>query len=125
MFTNNSDQQKVRKISGITLQQEEQIMSFLQGAVYCWCLNRGTEWFSLRDFMSGTNYFWNGTPLIELYKKHINLGKTEEDSVKAAGKDCGWLLKKVIQNDKRSFDSRNHGFIREYRWNGDRSNDAI
>lgn len=123
MFTNNSEQQDVREVYGITDPQKERIISFLQGAVYCWCLNRGTEWFSLRDFMGGTNYFWNGTPLIELYNKHRRLNKTDDECVEAAGKDAGWLLKKVINNDRRAFETKKEELIRKYRWNGNTEND--
>jgi hypothetical protein len=49
-----------------------------------------------------------------LYKKTEN--------VEQAGKDAGWLLKKVIYNDKRSFQTKKEGMVRQYRWNGDENN---
>ncbi|MDY6883601.1 MAG: hypothetical protein SWL02_07480, partial [Pseudomonadota bacterium] len=82
-------------------------------AVYCWCKNRKDEWFSLRDLMGGDNYYWEGTPLYHLFTKHE---ETNHDSVKEAGKDAGWLLKEVLANDKRVFDSKKNSLIKHYRW---------
>ena len=103
-------------MTGITEEQKQQIIDFLQGAVYCWCKNRKDEWFSMRDLMGGDNFHWQGTPLLALYLKHENQGKDSESAVKDAGKDSGWLLKKVISNDMRIFDSKNEELIRKYRW---------
>src|SRR5574344_1122657 len=93
---------EIRNVYGITKEQEEKICSFLQGAVYCWCKNRPDEWFSMRDLMGGENYYWEETPLIALYEKHQN----KETAIADAGKDSGWLLKKVISDDKRSFHTK-------------------
>jgi hypothetical protein len=73
------------------------------------------EWFSLRDLMGGENYFWNDTPLIVLYNKYINLGKLNDDAVLGAGKDGGWLLKYVINQDKREFETKKE-MVRKYKW---------
>ena len=79
----------------------------MKGAVYSWCKNRKGEWFSLRDLMGGDNFYWNGTPLLDLYLKHKNLGKNSETSIKDAGKDAGWILKKVLKKDDRKFETKN------------------
>ena len=81
----------VRDVHGINEEQKTRIRDVLQGAVYCWCKNRPDEWFSMRDLMGGENYYWEGTPLIALYEKHHE----EDDAVERAGKDSGWLLKRV------------------------------
>src|SRR5207245_9960491 len=104
----------LREVSGLTDDEKDRIADFLQGAVYCWCKNRPDEWFSLRDLMGGENYYWEGTPLIRVYEKHRDAGA--HNPVKEAGKDGGWLLKKVLVNDPRTFDTREAPFIREYRW---------
>ena len=109
---------ELRDVSGITDLEKQRIIDFLQGAVYCWCKNRKDEWFSLRDLMGGDNYYWQGTPLLSLYRKHINKGKDWESAVKDAGKDSGWLLKNVVVNDKRSFETTKQELIRKYRWIG-------
>lgn len=105
---------EVRKVSRISPEEERDIMNFLQGAVYCWCKNRKDEWFSLRDLMGGENYYWDNTPMYKLWKKHEKLGK--DDSVQDAGKDAGWILKKVIKEDKRKFETKEEDMIRKYRW---------
>jgi hypothetical protein len=112
------DNSEIRNVKGITLQQEEDIINFLQGAIYCWC-NNNDGWFSMRDFAGRDNFHWQGTPLFCLYKKHEEANS--DDPVKAAGKDSGWLLKKAIDQDKREFLTKKEDFIRKYRWNADNS----
>lgn len=104
---------ELRNVTGITDEEKRRISYFLQGGVYCWCKNRKNEWFSLRDLMGGDNYYWQGTPMLPLYLKHAN---NSVDPVKEAGKDGGWLLKSVIINDKRLFETKREALIRQYRW---------
>ncbi len=104
---------QLREVTGISDTDQTAIRHFLQGAVYCWCKNRRDEWFSLRDLMGGDNYYWEGTPMIALYRKHE---AASSDAVKSAGQDGGWLLKSVIDADPRTFKTREANMIREYRW---------
>ena len=62
--------------------------------------------------MGGENYFWQGTPLLALYEMH----EATSDPVERAGKDGGWLLKSVIAEDQRNFETRKAEMIRQYRW---------
>lgn len=110
---------ELRDVTGISHPEKQRIIDFLQGAIYCWCKNRKDEWFSMRDLMGGDNYYWEGTPLLPLYEKHENKGKDWESAVKDAGKDSGWLLKKVIAGDKRTFETKKEELIRKYRWVGE------
>ncbi|OAV63252.1 hypothetical protein Barb6_03886 [Bacteroidales bacterium Barb6] len=105
----------IREVHGITKEEKKEIMAFLQGAVYCWCKNHESEWFSARDFLGGSNFYWEGTPMYALYKKHDDAGKGD-GSIKAAGIDAGWLLKKVLIEDKRTFITKRGFKIREYSW---------
>ncbi|MDF1798680.1 MAG: hypothetical protein P1V81_05855 [Planctomycetota bacterium] len=107
---------RLRDVSRVSAPQALAIQNFLQGAVYCWCKNRPDEWFSLRDLMGGTNFYWEDTPLIALYEKHKG---TSADPVKAAGQDAGWILKSVVSRDTRTFETREANMIREYRWRRD------
>ena len=109
-----SIESEIRKVYEITQEEETAICNFLQGAVYCWCKNRPDEWFGMRDLMGGDNYYWQGTPLYCLYIKHSDKSTAVED----AGKDSGWLLKKIIYEDKRHFDTKKEGLIRKYKWVG-------
>jgi len=103
----------LRSVTGITEVEKQRIQDFLHGSVYCWCINRENEWFSLRDLMGGGNSYWKGTPMLSLYLKHE--GKSNEPTI-AAGKDAGWLLKSVIMSDKRKFETKKEDFIRKYKW---------
>lgn len=105
-------------VNGISPEEEQRIRDFLQGSVYCWCKNRANEWFALRDLMGGTNYFWRGTPLIALWNKHKIAGLSNDDAVEAAAKDGGWLLKRVIDDDRRTFETNKEALVRMYRWTG-------
>ncbi len=116
------EKSKIQNVTGIDERQRNTIFCFLQGAVYCWCKNRPNEWFAMRDLMGGDNYYWEGTPLLSLYQKHYDiLGKASEDAVTAAAKDSGWLLKRVIEDDKRIFHTKKEGLVRMYKWDGDSS----
>ena len=64
----NREIREVKKISNLTKQRISDFCS--------WCKNRKGEWFSLRDLMGGDNFYWNGTPLLDMYlkqKRKINL----------------------------------------------------
>ncbi len=108
-----SDSIEIREVSGISEEEKQKIIDFLQGAVYCWCKNRPNEWFALRDLVGGENYYWEGTALEVLFEKHKN---KSNDPVKEAGKDAGWLLKKVLKKDLREFESTKKGLVRHYKW---------
>lgn len=114
------EKSEIREVTGITDVQKQSICDFLQGAIYCWCKNRKGEWFAMRDLMGGDNFFWEGTPLYELYLKHERMGKGEQ-AIGDAAKDAGWLLKKVIDDDKRIFDSEKRDLVSQYKWDGDGS----
>lgn len=103
---------QVRDVTGLTPNDKARIRDFLQGAVYCWCKNRPAEWFSLRDLMGAENFYWQGTPLFSLYQKH----HPSPDAVERAGQDGGWLLKQVITDDLRTFETREAEMIRQYHW---------
>ncbi|MCG2417777.1 hypothetical protein K8089_02000 [Aequorivita sp. F47161] len=106
---------EIREVKGITPQQKQRIYDFLQGGIYCWCKNRSDEWFAIRDLLGGENFDWTNTPLIVLFNKHKNKGKSDDDAITDAGKDAGWIAKKVLDDDARNFETRDD-FARSYRW---------
>jgi len=109
---------EIRDVHGITDEQKQLIKAYLQGAVYSWAKNRPNEQFAARDLVGGENYEWSGTPLITLYEKHINVGKSSNEAIEAAAKDLGWLLKAVLAEDKRHFETGKSGLTAGYRWLG-------
>jgi len=46
------------------------------------------------------------------YEKH----EDAIDAVQRAGKNGGWLFKRVIDNDSRKFETKKEELIRKYRW---------
>ncbi len=112
------DKTMMRNDFGICDSDLRYIKCFLQGAVYCWVKNRKDEVFAVRDLMGGENFEWGGTPLISLYEKHIAKSKSDDFAVAEAGKDLGWILKNVLDEDKRSFRSSKKGMTKGYTWIG-------
>jgi len=116
MIAGTDEDKKLREVTTLSIDSKNNIMSFLQGAVYCWCNVNNSNWFSARDFLGNDNKDWTGTPLIVLYNNHIKTGKSFEDAFIEAGKEAGWLLKSVISSDKRKFETKREDQIRKYRW---------
>ena len=84
--------------------------------------SRKDEWFAARDLLGGDNYYWQGTPLIQLYDYYLNGDEDNQDyAVEEAGKAAGRLLKEVLINDKRTF-ATEKGYTRMYRWTGAEEN---
>ena len=108
------EESEIREVHGITDVQRQRILDFLQGAVYCWCKNRSAEWFAARDLLGGDNFYWEGTPMFALYEK--------SEDIEQAGKDAGWLLKRMLNDDKRTYESSTDGRVKQYRWNGQENN---
>jgi len=109
---------ELRQVTGITAEQEQLMRAYVQGAVYSWVKNRTGEQFAARDLFGGENFEWEGTPLYPLYEKHRASGKSVDEAIDAASKDCGWLLKSVLADDRRHFEVGRSGLTAGYRWVG-------
>jgi len=109
---------KLRRNFGVNENDLIAIQHFLQGSVYCWVKNRSGEIFALRDLMGGSNFDWKGTPLYCLYEKHIASGKDSDAAIKEAGKDLGGILKIVLKEDKRTYETHEKDMSKGYRWVG-------
>jgi hypothetical protein len=87
---------KLQNVYGLTKADEEKILVFLKGAVYCWCKNTPQKSFSLREMLGGKNIGWldwKDTPLKALLDKHKDKENTNQAEI-----DAGWLLKKVVSD---------------------------
>ena len=109
---------KLRKNFDVCENKMKLIEAFLQGAVYCWIKNKKDEVFAVSDLMGGENFYWNETPLICLYEHEKSKGKDNESAIKEAGIILGWILKNVLQKDKRTFETYNKGMAKGYKWVG-------
>lgn len=107
-----------RETSGLTDTERMAIKAFLQGAAYCWVKNRSGEPFAARDLVGGENNDWADTPLQILYDRHIANGKAPDMAFEAAAIDVGWLLKAVLNADRRTFSVEKAGWGNSYRWIG-------
>jgi len=109
---------RINDVHGLTDTERALISAFLLGAVYCWIKNKKDQPFSLRDLVGGENTYWGNIPLHAIYKKHTDLGKDPHSAFEDAAKDAGWLLKRVINDDQRSFNFVKLGLVNSYSWIG-------
>ncbi len=101
----------------------ELIKAYIKGAVYCFCKNcpdenGGSLPFTASTLFGGENYYWECTPLFDLYDWHVQ--NNSGNAFNNAGIDLGHLLKKVIQTDeRRRFTVTKVGRdTNQYRWTG-------
>jgi hypothetical protein len=107
----------IRDVVWLSPKDEQRIIDFLQGAIYCYCNNRNGEWFSAREIMGGFNRNdWEKTPVGLLHNRHIQDGKSHDEAWTLAGQEVGKLLKKTIKQDERNFETIEDEQIRKYRW---------
>jgi hypothetical protein len=118
MIINISDIKVSRHVKGISNADLLRMKDYLQGLIYSWCNVHQKKWFAARDLVGRRNFYWQGTPVYLLYQKHRNKGQDNDTAKSSAAKDLGWILLKVIKNDKRHFHTRKH-YTREYSWDGD------
>ena len=138
---------KPYRVSHLSPEEEKEILSFLQGAVYCWCNNHEDN-FAASNFVGGGNANWDKTPLQPIYDgylvtkssktakktaKKTTKKKTKKITKKTASKAAkqaafdksakaiGHLLKTVLINDKRRFNlipKSGYQKSKEYQWDG-------
>lgn len=107
-------------IRGVSDAEIQRMLDFLFGAVRAICADREGTQFAARDFLGGTNYFWEGTPMQVLYNKYINEGYSSDAAVEEAGKTAGHLLKRVlIEDEHRTYRLGDAGMANGYTWIGD------
>lgn len=108
----------VQAIKTVSQTQSLAIENFMQGAIYTWSKNFPKKAFAVRDLVGGENYDWHGTPLIALYDAHKQLGESDVDAVSHAAQDLGWIVKKVLTNDKRNYVNTKQDKVNYYKWVG-------
>ena len=111
MFVTQNE--KLRDVKIVNNVIKNDIQNFLKGAVYCWCKNRNNEPFSLQSLMGGDNFYWQGTPLYKLYQEKAKVDKSK--AIEEAAKSAGWLLKKVLAEDKHRYYEVVKGYVNSYR----------
>lgn len=110
------DNTSTQKVHGLSEGELQKIKAFLQGAVYCWCAIRKSDWFCARDLIGGVNQDWKGYPLEVLYRRYIKAGRDHDYAFDQAAKDAGKILKRVLSEDNRTFETMEMERTRSYRW---------
>lgn len=113
-----------RSVNGVEEETINEVKAYLQGAVYCWCknvknTNGENEWFAARDFLGGENFYWEDTPMMALYEHYKEETPDGDYAQKEAGKAAGRILKQLLLEDRRTYETRKGFMKREYRWNGE------
>lgn len=85
----------------LTDRQVSRILKYLKGRVYSWCLKHPNDEFSVYLFFGHENSDWTGKPIQVLYENRCEL-KSSNPAL-AAGMDCGLLLRRMLQDDKRTY----------------------
>ena len=75
--------------------------AYIKGAVHSHCNTNPDEPLSVRILFGGDNRNWADTPLQIIYDYHKSM--QAKNPVKQAAKDVGWLFKKVLKDDRRTF----------------------
>lgn len=107
--------ERIIQVRGLQKKDLLEMEKFLQGLVYTFCKQRGSEKFFLRDLLGGENFYWQGTPMFLLYKRQLDTGKSKQEAFRQAAKDAGKILKIVLDKDKREFILHN-GWRLSYEW---------
>ncbi len=81
---------------GLSDAYAKRILDFLHGEVYGWCKNNPGEELSAQKLVGGVNSNWQ-EPIVEMYRHRVQAGSS--DPVKSAGRDCGYFLRRVLQED--------------------------
>jgi len=121
-----NDDQPANAINSLPEFGPAEVRAYIQGAVYCWCKNMPGQIFAVRDLFGGDNADWNRTPLQVIYyywsssyrEQYPELSDDElhEKAAEQASKDVGWLMKSVLQDDRREFESCDVGKAKGYKW---------
>ena len=106
----------IQKVHGLSEEELQKIKAFLQGAVYCWCAIRKSDWCCARDLIGGVNQDWKCYPLEVLYRRCIKAGRDHDHAFAQAARDAGNILKRVLSEDNRTFETMEMGRTRSYRW---------
>ena len=89
------------------------IQNYLLGAINCFIRRNNDTWFKAKDIILSD---WIGTPLQIIYDFFETNGLSEEEARKQAGMCLGKILKKIISDDSRIFETRKfQDNPREYR----------
>ena len=116
MFTTD---ETIYRVHGLTDIQIQLAKAFLKGAMYSWLKyhhNDENAVVAVRDLVGGN---WADTPLQNVWLKHKNQGKNNDEAFTQAAIDAGWLLKSVLaENTERKFEVTKSGLTNGYRFVG-------
>ena len=105
------------QVKGLNPLERDLIYAYLQGAAFRRCNEKPNDWFAARDLVGGENDKWQGAPLIVGYERfrREHPSKSTGYAEDKAAKAIGHMLKRMIVDDKRTFDTQVKEMVRHYK----------
>lgn len=105
--------EKLWNVSGITTAERRGVEAFIKSKVDAWITARGSDAFEVRDLLADVDPTWKGTPLRAL-TDHYRLSCNEASAREKAGRALGKLVKSILNDDRRLFETSSEGRARSY-----------
>lgn len=104
-----NSKKRIMKISATVSENElELLKAYILGAVHGFTAAADGKSFRVRDLFGAANRDWHETPIQEIYEfYHSTL--PHEEAADRAGQDVGKLLRKVLTEDKYTYEEEEDG----------------
>lgn len=95
-----------RNINSVTESQKKEVKEFLACLVRIWCLTTPEKSFTCAELLKILNNAdWQKKPLCYMYDYYKNKDESDEEAKNHDSVDIGWLLKEVISEMPRKFET--------------------
>ena len=82
---------------------KKEVKEFLECLVRIWCLTTPEKSFTCSELLNNAD--WEKKPLCYMYDYYKNKGESDEEAKNHDSVDIGWLLKEVISEMPRKFET--------------------
>ena len=82
---------------------KKEVKEFLECLVRIWCLTTPEKSFTCSELLNNAD--WQKKPLCYMYDYYKNQGESDEEAKNHDSVDIGWLLKEVISEMPRKFET--------------------
>ena len=98
-----NDTYEERNVNSVTESQKKEVKEFLEWLVRIWCLTTPEKSFICSELLN--NVDWQKQLLCYMYDYYKNQGESDEEAKNHDSVDIGWLLKEVISEMPRKFET--------------------
>ena len=92
-----------RNVNSVTENQKKEVKEFLACLVRIWCLTTPEKSFTCSELLNNAD--WEKKPLCYMYDYYKKQGESDEEAKNHDSVDIGWLLKEVISEMPRKFET--------------------